>query len=246
MKRTVAVLGLLAALGVSEASASTKSFNFICAVNYALRACVSVQVTTTPNISGGTDVVIKVTNHQGGVPDQTGGSLITVVGLTAPPKATLGTPSGLSVTSQGAQTVGNPGASWGISNAGINGQIEFAASTPSLGGNPNGGILGCDPSELSPTAYFRTCGGGAVAFNFHTTGLWDASLAEVGIKFDGVVGVATRVECRTEVSASDPAYCPNVGVTPEPVSMALLATGLLGLGGAGLRRRRKGTDVENG
>ena len=245
MKRTVAVLGLLAALGVSDASASSRSFNFICAVNYSLRACVSVKVTTTPNLSGGTDVVISVRNNQGALPDQTGGSLINVVGLWAPPAATMGSASGLSVTSTGAGVFGNPASRWSISSAGVNGPIEFAASTPLLGGNPEGGIIGCNASERTVSNYFQTCGTGWVSFNFTTANAWDASLAEVAIKFDGVVGVATRVECKSNVAPTDAEYCPNVAVTPEPVSMALLATGLLGLGGAGLRRRRKGMDVEN-
>jgi len=35
-------------------------------------------------------------------------------------------------------------------------------------------------------------------------------------------------------------------VTPEPVTMTLLATGLMGMGGAGLvRRRKKNGDVTN-
>ena len=245
MTKTVAVFAMLAALGVSEASASTRSFNFICSVNYALRACVSVRVTTTPNNSGGTNVIISIQNNQGALPDQTGGSLINVVGLTAPSKATLGSASGLTVTSSGATVVGNPSAHWSISKAGVNGPIEFASSTPLLGYNPEGGIIGCNASERSPTNYFQTCGGGWVSFNFTTSNLWDANLAELGIKLDGVVGVQTRVECKTGVAPSDPTYCPSVAVTPEPVSMALLATGLLGLGGAGLRRRRKGADVEN-
>jgi len=248
MKRTAVVFGLLAlALGTSEASASSKSFNFYCAVNYALRACASVQVFTTPGGSGGTDVVIRVRNLQGALPDQTGGSIITTVGLTVPTAAIMGAASGLNVNTVGTVgVVGSPGTKWGFSSAGINGHVELVASTPSRGNNPDGGIQGCQTAGVAAAHYFDTCAGtgntGWVSFNFHTANLWDASLAEVGLKYDGVVGLSTKVECRTESAPTDPTYCIAASVTPEPVSMALLATGLLGVGGAGLRRRRKRMD----
>jgi len=251
MKRTGVVLGLLTlALGVSEASASSKSFNFYCAVNYALRACASVQVFTTPGGSGGTDVVIRVRNLQGALPDQTGGSIITVVALTVPTAATMGARSGLNVTTVGTVgVVGSPASQWAFSNAGINTRVELAASTTQRGNITDGGIQGCDTPNNGYTTgstapnYFDTCAStgntGWVSFNFHTANLWDAALAEIGLKYDGVVGLTTKVECRTESAPSDPTYCIAASVTPEPISMALLATGLLGVGGAGLRRRRK-------
>ena len=254
MRRMLAVFGLLAFAGVSQAAASTKLFNFRCTVNTSLRTCASASVFTTPGAGGGTDVIISIRNLQGAAPDQTGGSLITRLGLTAPPKATIGSASGLVVGTSGTvgQT-GTPATPWGVTQLGINGPVEFTASVnTSSGQNPNrnGGILGCNPSLLSPASYFQTCAAlgqtGFVTFSFHTTGTWDAASSQIGIAYEGVVGIPFPVECRTEVGSTDPAYCPQVQVTPEPISMALLGTGLLGLGGAGLRRRRKAMDIQNG
>jgi hypothetical protein len=260
--RVAAVLGVLAFFGVSEAHAASKNFNFICTLNTSIRVCASVRVVTTA-IVGGTDVTIFVHNHAGFSFDQTGGSIINRVALTAPPQATLGTASGLAVgTSGSVNVVGaiNPANNWSITNQGLNGPVEFMASS---GGAPNfnGGIIGCPNPPLAnavnPIRYFQTCNTtgftGFVSFNFQTTGTWNASQAEVGLGFRGVVGLTevgpngqpvTAVECRTEQPLTAIEACASV--TPEPISMALLGTGLLGLGGAGLRRRRKGMDIQNG
>jgi MYXO-CTERM domain-containing protein len=98
-----------------------------------------------------------------------------------------------------------------------------------------------------------TTNGGWVEFSFAVTQTWDPSQGtELLVKGqNGPNGQST--ECITSGQQLNcypftppPPPPPPPQVAPEPISMTLLGTGLLGIGGAGLRRRRKkATDVES-
>jgi hypothetical protein len=79
-----------------------------------------------------------------------------------------------------------------------------------------------------------------VTFNFTTNGTaWDPSLSAISIRAkDLTQSTGNTTECWTDTSPGGrPATC--VTISPEPVTMTLLATGLAGMGGAGFFRRRR-------
>jgi hypothetical protein len=233
-----------AALALSASGVQAQgydSYNNWCYVG-ALRPCASVQVWTLNEGAAGTDVRLWARNLQGTlVTDNTGGSVLTAIGITAP--NTVGTASGLSTGTSGSVGVaGSPAPLW-----------AFTAGT--IGGNPTelrigsgieGGILGCDDAAGPPTNYFRTCDSmgytGWVTFDFHMTGDFTATDLDLAWKFQSVGPNGTSLECRTAGDNQDH-LCE---VVPEPFTVALLASGLAGMGGAGLLRRRRGLDVKNG
>jgi len=136
---------------------------------------------------------------------------------------------------------------WILSNFGsVAFAVDFRTATP----NPrNGGIAsGCATSgELPgtpPNLFQNPCsalnGSGWVTFNFTTNGTnWDPSQTAISIRARDLTQTANNsTECWTDTSPGGrPATC--VTITPEPVTMTLLATGLAGMGGAGFFRRRK-------
>ncbi len=235
--RVWATLGVLSVVGAGALRADFREFSNFCSPG-PIRACASVQVQTTAMVGGGTSVVILVRNLQGwgyGV-DNTGGSVITRIGLVAP---SISGATGLTVS--GGTATGAPSTFWSLSNpGGIGGSIELTAGvTP---GTVEGGIVGCNaPQGWYPANRFSTCGGGWVAFTFTTTNDWSANDAQVAWLTQRFAVNGAGVECDTNGGGAGRSACVNV--TPEPVTMLLLGSGLAGVGGAGLVRRRRGKDV---
>ena len=208
-----------------------------------IRACNSVFISTTPVISGstrtGTSWVIRLANLQGTNPlDNTGGSVI------------MGA-SWNYVTRDGSdpRTSANPGVFGTLVGAGASGSgfwewesqsmpLPFFSYISSIFKNP---IQGCDAANISFGSFpasLRTCGVDAfIQFAFTTPTILDAEYFEAG--FIGNVGVdGNNYQC--DLFGNDGCVIEST-VTPEPATMVLVGTGLLGLGGWSRRRRlRKG------
>jgi hypothetical protein len=230
---------------VSAARADFKDFSNRCFPG-AVRVCASLQVYTAINGNGGTNVVILVRNLQGWYwGDNTTGSIITRIGLTTP---TVVGATGLQVTGTAGTEYGTPATPWALSSpGGLGGLIELTAGlTPAPGatGDVSGGIVGCGAPGIGglPSSYFQTCGGGWVAFSFTTTNAWSADASEVAWLTQRVSSPygPQGYECGS-VQGGGRDACTTV--TPEPVTMLLLGSGLAGVGGVGLVRRRRNKDV---
>lgn len=244
VKRAFAGVAVMSVLGAGSLRADFRDFSNLCLVA-SIRTCASIQVFTTV-VSGNTQVTMRVANLEGQFFagqfwDNTGGSLITRIGLVAPP---IGAASGLTVNAiGGAGNVNNADSYWTLRSPGVlGGMIEVDATVPF--NTANGGIRGCNASAAAATSYFQTCGAGWVEFNFTTVGAWSANNAQVAFlsQFWAVNG--SGQECDTDPSTTARGTCDIV--SPEPMTVLLLGSGLAGLGGVGLVRRRKENDVENG
>ncbi len=234
------------------ASAQTESWSLCSAGTF--QSCASLQFTTSPIYSGltrvGTDLTIVMHNLNGqSANDNTAWSSLTEVLLfnSRPPSGAHHESGNGPLTFAGGAT---GSATWGW-RVGISPGFQYI-DTGLLG--PGFGLGGCAASSRA-TAYSGpletyttsayTCGPGATAtFSFSSLQSLDATnFDEVYFQALGQVGGSADLyegSCRTQPDGQ-PAACSSflVTPTPEPVSLTLMATGVLSIGVARLRRRKQ-------
>ena len=244
----LAGVALMMAGSATALRADFKDFSNRCSPG-AVRTCASIQIYTTLDGNGGTFVRILVRNLQGWYGnDNTTGSVLTRLGIVTPQIS--GVSGGLTATAiSPAGSTGNTAGIWELRTPGaLGGPIELTAGGPA---GTKAGVVGCNmPVGGYPDNYIQTCGGGWAEFTFSTTNEWSANDAEIAWLMTRIGPGNNTVECGTDQGSlnSTREFCDvTTMVTPEPVTMLLLGSGLAGMGGFGLvRRRKKDSDVTIG
>jgi hypothetical protein len=246
MRKLGAVLTMVGGLAMASATpawASGSASYRLCGGN-TFSTCAAVEISVVGN-----NVTMRVWNLSANVGATYGHGRGNYAGSILDGIALFNLPAGVAVNT-GSLTVAGPGATaghgWTLNNYSSVGAFAVDARNGAnhalTGGIGSGcaapGLMNGAPANLMVNPCTSTTGlGNWVTFNFQVTGSWDPANADIGLRsYNSNTGETS--DFWTGIS---PNGTPGIAttVTPEPVTMTLLATGLAGMGGAGLVRKRR-------
>lgn len=254
-----ALMGVPSAMWATTTFVPTYSRLWTGCTTGTLRSCNSIRLTTQAVMSGttriGTTVVVSMHNYmgQGFGPDNTAGpnwaalhrarfyfqGQAFAAGSNTATTSLAGGATGTVASGGWTSTYVSPftdasSNAWGV--------LRLEGLTNRIGG--------CGlPGSGTNIPTLGTClSGSEVVVAFSTSESFDAFDAELLFNVNGrISGSAIQTSCYTNSAlstvAGSPTACSDMAVVdtatvPEPITMALLGTGLLGVGGARLRRRK--------
>jgi MYXO-CTERM domain-containing protein len=230
---TALAIALLTPLG--SAKADTRDWGSFCTTALSLNFCGSVQVSAVAALGGGTNVMFTVLNTSGGVSGGDYRAVFTAIGLDNIGMSNSTTFSAVTVKMNGTTYSG-----WQLElNKVRGGGINVDMLSDTRNGINNGISSACRPITNRVTdGGIGGCPGGShsVTISFHISSTFALSNAQLFIKAQGfnsstcVIGTAC---------APPPPPPPPPTTVPEPTTLALFGTGLLGLIGHIPRRRRR-------
>ncbi len=253
MRRMLAVLALVGTVTSPAWADGFRSYRVCGGDTFATCAAVEINVV-------GSNVTVRMWNldqnlvaTNGNAAGTRGGAVMDGIGFYNLPAGLLVNEGSLSVSGpiRSGDNSASAAAAWNLKNQGsvaFDTRFRAAVGKDGNGGIASGCASGAQLPGSPPNLYLNPCtninASGWVTFNFTTNGVaWDPNTSAISLRFHDLKADSVS-ECWTmQTPGGQPANClAFTTTTPEPVTMTLLASGLVGMGGAGFLRRRRNQD----